>query len=277
MHERTAKGTTRRITRRTTGRTALVLALVFAAGTASASSESGGAAWLHWQADNDIGSAASLQRGARNFVNYCLGCHSLQYIRYNRIAEDLGMTDAQAQANLMFTGERTFDPLLAPMPRKDAEGWFGRAPPDLSLIARARGPDWVFQFLKTFYLDESRAATTGVNNLRLEGASMPHVLADLQGLQKAVFHVERRVEKTGEGREVATQVKVFDHFEAAKPGRLTPEEYDAFVRDTVNFLDYVGEPARLQRERLGIWVIAFLLLFTGFAYALKLEIWKDVR
>lgn len=257
-------------------RTAIFLTLVLAAGAASASS-GGGAAWEDWKADNDLRSNASLQRGARNFVNYCLGCHSLQYIRYNRIAEDLGMTEAQVEANLMFTGQRAFDPVKSAMPHADAEAWFGRPPPDLSLVARSRGPDWVFQFLKAFYVDESRAATTGVNNLVLEGASMPHVLADLQGLQKAVFHVERHVEKGDDGRELVSQVKVFDHFEQARPGRLAAADYDQFVRDIVNFLDYVGEPTRMQRERLGIWVIAFLLVFTGFAYALKLEIWKDVR
>jgi ubiquinol-cytochrome c reductase cytochrome c1 subunit len=257
--------------------TAALLVLALGAGVASASSAGGGAVWETWEADNDLRSNASLQRGARNYVNYCLGCHSLQYIRYNRIAQDLAMPESQVETNLMFTGQRAFDPVKSVMPPADAEAWFGRAPPDLSLVARSRGPDWVFQFLKTFYVDESRAATTGVNNLALEGASMPHVLADLQGLQKAVFHVERRAEKGGDGKEIVTQVKVFDHFEQLRPGKLTAAEYDEFVRDTVNFLDYVGEPTRMQRERLGIWVIAFLVVFTGFAYALKLEIWKDVR
>ncbi len=258
-------------------RTALLLALTLATGAASASAGGGGAVWETWTADNDLRSTASLQRGARNFMNYCLGCHSLQYMRYNRIAQDLAMTEEQVQANLMFTGQRPFDPVLSAMPHADAETWFGRPPPDLSLIARSRGPDYLFQFLKTFHVDESRVATTGVNNLALDGTAMPHVLADLQGLQKAVFHVERRTEKGQDGKEVVTQVKVFDHFEQLRPGKLSPAEYDEFVRDTVNFLDYVGEPTRRQREDLGIWVIGFLLVFTGFAYALKLEIWKDVR
>lgn len=257
-------------------RSGVLAALVLGCGLANAA-EGGGGVWEGWTADNDIRSAASLQRGARNYVNYCLGCHSLQYIRYNRIATDLGLTDEQVIRNLMFTGERPFDPVLTTMPPQDAEAWFGRAPPDLSLVARSRGPDWLFQFLKTFYVDESRAATTGVNNLRFDGAAMPHVLADLQGLQKAVFHVERRTEKTSDGKEVVSQLKVFDHFEPVKPGKLTAQQYDEFVRDTVNFLDYVGEPSRAKREQLGIWVIAFLLVFTGFAYALKLEIWKGVR
>jgi len=251
--------------------------LALGSSVAVASEGGGGEVWRTWKADTDIRSTASLQRGARNFVNYCLGCHSLQYIRYNRIAEDLGMSDEQVTKNLMFTGERTFDQVHSPMPKKDAEAWFGRAPPDLSLVARSRGTDWLFQFLKTFYVDDSRAATTGVNNLRFDGAAMPHVLADLQGLQRAVFHVDRHTEKTADGKEVVSQVKVFDHFEPITKGKLSEQEYDEFVRDTVNFLDYVGEPSRLKREQLGIWVIAFLMLFTGFAYALKVEIWKGVH
>lgn len=242
-------------------------ALALAFGTVAA--KEGGGWREQMQANNDINSTASLQRGARNFVNYCLGCHSLQYLRYSRVAEDLHIPEDQLEANLMFTGERPHDAMLSAMPPKDGETWFGRAPPDLSLIARARGTDYVYQFLKTFYLDESRAGTTGVNNLALENAAMPHVLADLQGLQRAVFNVERA--------EDGTQVKVFEKFEQATPGRLSPAEYDEFVRDTVNFLDYAAEPVQLKRVSLGIWVVAFLLVFTGFAYALKKEIWKDVH
>jgi ubiquinol-cytochrome c reductase cytochrome c1 subunit len=241
--------------------------LALASGTLGAKE---GAAWREqMKANNDINSTASLQRGARNFVNYCLGCHSLQYVRYNRVAEDLGIPEDQLEANLMFTGNRPHDAMVSAMPARDGETWFGRAPPDLSLVARAKGTDYVYQFLKTFYLDESRASTTGVNNLALENAAMPHVLADLQGLQRAVFNVERA--------EDGTQVKVFEKFEQVIPGRLSPEEYDEFVRDTVNFLDYAAEPVQLKRVSLGIWVIAFLVVFTGFAYALKKEIWKDVH
>lgn len=255
---------------------ALILALAFAAGAASAK-EAGGESWRHWRANNDIDSGASLQRGARNFVNYCLGCHSLKYMRYSRVAEDLGISEEQLKANLMFTGERSFDAMVSSMPAADADAWFGLAPPDLSLIARARGTDYVYQFLKTFYLDETRAAGTGVNNLALEGASMPHVLADLQGLQKAVFFLQKGEACSKPDSASERTVKCFEKFEVVAPGRLSPTEYDEFVRDTVNFLDYVGEPARARRERLGIWVVAFLLVFTGFAWALKLEIWKDVR
>jgi ubiquinol-cytochrome c reductase cytochrome c1 subunit len=260
-----------------TSRSRLQAALfVLLAGIAGVASGNEGKASFHeWHAGTDINSTASLQRGARNFVNYCLGCHSLQYMRYNRLAADLKISEEQLQANLMFTGTRPVDTIVSAMPPKSAEEWFGKAPPDLSLIARSRGVDHLYQFLKTFYVDESRPA--GVNNLVVENVAMPHVLADLQGTQKAVFNVEIHEEKGADGKTTQTQVKVFDHFEPVGKGRLTPEEYDAFVRDTVNFLDYVGEPVRPLRERLGIWVVAFLLVFTGFAFALKKEIWKDVR
>jgi len=248
---------------------ALVLVATLLSGTAAAS-EGGGESWRSWHADTDINSQASLQRGARNFVNYCLGCHSLQYVRYNRIAADLGLTEELLKKNLMFTGERPFDFVLSALPAADAETWFGRPPPDLSLIARAKDTDYLYQFLKTFYLDDSKP--TGVNNLALENAAMPHVLADLQGLQKAVFVLEKHDEG---GQEM--MLRRFDHFEPVAPGRLSEAEYDAFVNDLVNFLDYVSEPVRAQREHLGIWVVLFLIVFTLLAWALKKEIWKDVH
>jgi ubiquinol-cytochrome c reductase cytochrome c1 subunit len=251
-------------------RPALLLAVVLLGGTATASEGGGGENWTSWHADTDINSTASLQRGARNFVNYCLGCHSLQYMRYNRIAQDLKLTDEQLQSALMFTGQRPSDYVLSAMPAADGAAWFGRAPPDLSLTARAKGRDYIYRYLKTFYLDESKP--TGVNNLALENAAMPHVLSDLQGLQKAIFVLERH-EEGG----VEKMLKRFDHFEPAAPGRLSEAEYDAFVNDLVNFLDYVAEPVRAQREQLGIWVVLFLIVFTLLARALNKEIWKDVH
>lgn len=249
--------------------TLIVLAGVLGATVALAKAR-GAEDWQGWHADTDIKSTASLQRGARNFVNYCLGCHSLQYMRYNQIARDLDISEEQVKANLMFTGERPHDYIVSSMPAADAEIWFGRTPPDLTLIARAKGRDYIYQFLKTFYLDESQP--TGVNNLALENAAMPHVLAELQGLHKAVFVLEK-TRQAGEDK----MLRRFDRFERALPGSLGEAEYDAFVADLVNFLDYVGEPVRAQRERLGIWVVLFLIVFTGFAWALKKEIWKDVH
>ncbi len=250
-------------------RATLLVVAALLAGSATAS-EGRGESWREWHADTDINSKASLQRGARNFVNYCLGCHALQYMRYNQLAADLDLTEETLQANLMFTGERPHDYILSAMPAADAETWFGRAPPDLSLITRAKGRDHVYQFLKTFYIDESKPM--GVNNLALENAAMPHVLADLQGLQKAIFVLEKQHEA---GQE--KMLRRFDRFEPVSPGRMSAAEYDGFVNDIVNFLDYVGEPVRARRESLGIWVILFLMVFTGFAWALKKEIWKDVH
>jgi len=215
----------------------------------------------------DVSNTASLQRGARNFVNYCLGCHSAQYVRYNRVAEDLDLTEQQVIDNLMFTGERPFDTMQNAMSVEDARTWFGNPPPDLSLIARSRGADYLYTFLKSFYLDPTRPA--GVNNLVLPGASMPHVLWELQGFQRAVYE--------GETDAQGNVHKTFKGFELDKPGSLAPEEYDLFVRDTVNFLAYIGEPMQMQRRNLGMRVLGFLLVFFLFAYFLKKEIWKGVK
>src|SRR5215831_152192 len=218
------------------------------------------------KADNDVGNQASLQRGARNFVNYCYGCHALQYVRYNRIAKDLGLSDEQL-GSLMFTGERPTDKMQNAMVAVDAQHWFSKEPPDLSLIARSRGPDYIYTFLKSFYIDPSRP--TGVNNVVLPNAAMPHVLWELQGLQikdeKGTAVAEGDIEKH------------FAGFKAVTPGKLSPEEYDGFVRDLVNFLDYVGEPIQLERRHVGMGTVAFLLIFFGFAYFLKQEYWKDVK
>jgi ubiquinol-cytochrome c reductase cytochrome c1 subunit len=158
------------------------------------------------------------------------------------------------------------------MPAADAQEWFGKPPPDLSLVARSRSPDWIFNFLTTFYADPA-SRQTGVNNLQLPGTAMPHVLANLQGVQTAVW---RSVETKGEGGQVLV-TKEFYKFEPGVAGSVNAGQYDEFVRDTVNFLQYVGDPTQLQREGIGLWVVLFLLMFTGFAYMLKKEYWKDVR
>jgi len=194
-------------------------------------------------------------------VNYCLGCHSAKYVRYNRVAADLGISEAQLIDNLMFTGERPHDTMRIGIDPDQAKRWFGVVPPDLSLIARARGTDYLYTFLRSFYADPAKA--TGVNNIVLPGTAMPHVLSSLQGVQTAQF---------SEG-----EYPQWESFELVEPGQLSPEAYDDFVRDTVNFLEYVGEPAKAKRQALGVWVILFLLVFTGFAYLLKKEYWKDVK
>jgi len=218
-------------------------------------------------ANVDVGNRASLQRGAANFVNYCLGCHSAQYVRYNRVAADLGITDQQLIDNLMFTGERPHDTMRIAINADDAKRWFGVVPPDLSLIARSRGADYLYTFLRSFYADPAKAS--GSNNLVLPGTAMPHVLWELQGVQEAVW--EGHVDAAGNAQ------RHFKEFALATPGTLTPEQFDVFVRDTVNFLEYIAEPAQLKRRALGFPVIAFLIFFTLLAWALKKEFWKDVR
>jgi len=249
----------------------LVAGLALGTGAAVAAEEGGheGGAqevhWESWQAGNEVSNTASLQRGASNFVNYCLGCHSLKYMRYSRMASDLGISEQQLRENLIPTDAKPTDYMLASFPKVEAEAWFGRVPPDLSLVARYRGTDWVYQFLKGFYVDKARP--TGTNNLALEGAAMPAVLSDLEGVKAAVLGVGTS----------AHGGKRVERFETVAAGRMQPEEFDAFVRDTVNFLDYAGDPAQVQRRSIGIWVLLFLMVFTSFAWMLKKEYWKDVH
>jgi ubiquinol-cytochrome c reductase cytochrome c1 subunit len=223
---------------------------------------------LHLDAANvDVGNKASLQRGAANFVNYCLGCHSAQYVRYNRMAADIGITEQQLIDNLMFTAESPHQTMRIGINAQDAKRWFGVVPPDLSLMARARGTDYIYTFLRSFYADPAKAS--GWNNTVLPGTAMPHVLWELQGVQEAVW--------AGEPNAQGDVSHEFKEFKLATPGKMTAEEYDGFVRDTVAFLEYIGEPAQLKRRSLGFPVIAFLVFFTVLAYALKKEYWKDVK
>jgi ubiquinol-cytochrome c reductase cytochrome c1 subunit len=216
-------------------------------------------------ANTNIKNMASLQRGAKYFVNYCLGCHSAKYVRYNRLAGDLQITEQQLIDNLMFTGEHPSDTMANAMRPEDATRWFGVAPPDLSLIARSRGTDYLYTYLRGFYVDPSRP--TGANNVVLRGTAMPAVLWELQGPQRAVFHADP--EHPGQ--------EVFERLEQIRPGELSAAQFDELARDIVNFLDYIGEPIKRDREALGIRVIGFLLVFLLIAYLLKKEIWKDVH
>jgi ubiquinol-cytochrome c reductase cytochrome c1 subunit len=205
---------------------------------------------------------ASLQRGAHLFFNYCSGCHSLQFMRYSRIAEDLKLDDKDVQASLIFTGAKIGDKATNRMPAAMAATWFGKAPPDLSLEARAKGPDWIYHYLKSFYLDPSRPV--GWNNTVFPNASMPNPLWELQGLQVGV--------KAGEGGDANVE-----KLEIKTPGRVSEAGYDQAVRDITAFLTYAGEPAALQRTSMGVWVLLYLAVFTFIAYLLKLEFWKDVH
>ena len=233
------------------------------AGTVQAAS-SGGPAMP--PANNDMSNIPSLQRGAANFMNYCSGCHSAQYVRFNSMGADLELSETQLIKNLMFNAEKTFETIRSNIPADDSKRWFGVTPPDLSLMARSRGSDYIYNFLRGFYVDESRP--TGVNNIMLEGTSMPHVLANLQGLQKPMYH-----EAEGEAGGAAHE---FAGFELVSAGSMAPEEFDNFVRDTVNFLDYISEPVQMKRRVIGVWTLIFLTLFLIVAYMLKKEIWKDV-
>src|SRR5690242_9309820 len=230
-----------------------------------------GDSWKNWHAKNEVSNITSLQRGARNFASYCEGCHSLKYERWSRLGQDLEIPEDQLQKLLLPPGDKPADYISAAMPAADAEAWFGKAPPDLSLIVRARGRDYVYQFLKTFYADASKP--TGVNNLRLPGTAMPHVLSELEGVKKAVYKTE---EVKGEDGKPHPE-QVLEKFQMVLPGRLTEAEYDSFVRDTVNFLDYASEPAQTKRRALGVWVVLFLIAFTWMAWLLKKEYWKDVH
>lgn len=209
----------------------------------------------------NINDKASMQRGAALFMNYCSGCHSLGFQRYSRMAQDLDLSEEQVMANLVFTDAKFGETITSSMTVEEGEKWFGKAPPDLSLVARNKlgGPDWTYTFLKSFYLDESRPS--GWNNTVLAGASMPHVLWELQGLQRPILAADGHV----------------DRLELVSPGRQNPAEYDRTVRDLTNFLAYVGEPSAAKRRSLGVWVILFLTVFTLLAWLLKEEYWKDVH
>lgn len=217
-------------------------------------------------AGTDIKDIQSLQRGARDFMNYCSGCHSLEYLRYNRMATDLRIPPAVLAADLMFTSKKPYDEIISAMPAT-AETWFGKQPPDLTLMARYKGVDYIYSYLKGFYADKSRM--WGVNNLYLPQTAMPFVLASLQGLQKPIY----KSESDGMGHTSLTLSGV----ELMSAGSMTPEAYDQFVRDIANFLDYAAEPIKAKRESLGIFVTLFLLVFFVFAYLLKKEYWKDVH
>jgi ubiquinol-cytochrome c reductase cytochrome c1 subunit len=230
-----------------------------------------GSDWATTKASVDVENKASLQRGARNFAQYCMGCHSLKYERWSRMAQDLDVPVELLQKDIMPPGDKPADYVLTSMPATDAVAWFGKAPPDLSLIARSRGVDYLYQLWTTYYVDPSRP--TGANNLRLPSIAMPNVLSELEGLKRPVYKTVET--KDAEGKTHSEQV--FDHFEVIAPGRLSAPEYEAFVRDTVNFLSYVGEPSQAARRHLGVWVVLFLLLFTWLAWLMKKEYWKDVH
>ena len=213
----------------------------------------------------NIRDTASLQRGAKWYVNYCMGCHSLSYVRYNRMAEDLELSEDMVMQNLVFSNAKFAETMEISMLPDQSMSWFGKTPPDLSLVGRSRGPDWLYSYLKGFYQDENGAW----NNTLLPNLSMPNVLWTLQGIQTPVYRQETS--------ESGFTFDVIDHFELTTAGTQSPAEFAETARDIAAFLDYAGEPAKLKRKNIGVWVILFLVLFTFVAYLLKAEYWRDVH
>lgn len=217
---------------------------------------------------------ASLQNGAKLFVNYCLNCHSAAAMRYNRL-RDIGLTEDQIKNNLLFTGDKVGDLMKISMSPKDAKEWFGAAPPDLSVITRAKasdagsGADWVYTYLRTYYKDDNRP--TGWNNMVFPNVGMPHALWELQGVRNAKFVEEKDPHDAGK------MVHKFAGFEQVKPGKLSSLDYDVAVADLVAYLDWMGEPARNLRKNLGIWVLMFLGLLSFLAWRLNASYWKEVK
>jgi ubiquinol-cytochrome c reductase cytochrome c1 subunit len=213
----------------------------------------------------DLTNIPSLQHGAKVFVNYCLNCHSANYMRYNRL-KDLGLSEPQIKDNLMFAAEKVGETMNVAMRPKDAAQWFGAAPPDLTVVARSRGADWLYTYLRTFYRDPARP--TGWNNLVFPNVGMPHVLYQLQGTQ--TLQVEHGTD--AHGHHFETKTLVLD-----KPGALDKVQYDQFVGDLVNYLAYMGEPAANSRVHIGLYVMMFLLVFILVTWLLKSAYWKDVH
>jgi len=218
------------------------------------------------KADYDLSDKASLQRGAKLFMNYCFACHSTGYQRYQRIAADLEIPEALMKSSLIFSDSKIGDLAVNSMDKKDGAKWFGNSPPDLTLEARLRGADWIYTYLRSFYKDETRPFA--VNNLLFPDVAMPHVLEELQGVPTAVF--ETTISHGSEQKRIVG-------IESNEQGEMSSDEYDNALLDLVNFLVYAGEPNKLERESLGFWVIGFLIIFFILSYLLKKEYWRDVH
>ncbi len=213
------------------------------------------------RADVDLEDFTSIQKGAKHYVQYCLGCHSAKYMRYKRIAMDLEIDEDIVLNEIAPEGANIYDPMLTAMNEHDSKKWFGVNPPDLSLISRVRGADWLYTYLKGFYTDKSKPF--GSNNTVFKDVGMPNVLWQLQGEQTAVM-------EQSHGEDVISFLKI------EKKGSLSDREFDQFVTELVNFLVYVGEPIQLERQRLGKYVLLYLLMFGVIAYLLKKEYWKNI-
>jgi ubiquinol-cytochrome c reductase cytochrome c1 subunit len=252
----------------------LLLSVLMALGLlAPAAAAESGVAWdlFPYQKMSDL---ASLQHGAKLFVNYCLNCHSAAFMRYNRM-RDIGLSEDQIKKNLLFTGDKVGDVMKAAMDPRQAKEWFGAVPPDLSVIARSRsghggtGADYLYTYLRTYYRDGTKA--TGWNNLVFPSVGMPHALWQLQGQRVARF------EEAKDPHDPSKMIHRFAGFEQLTPGTLTPQQYDEAVADLVAFLTWMSEPVQSERVRLGVWVLIFLAFFTVIAWRLNAAYWKDVK
>lgn len=252
----------------------------------------------------------SMQRGMQIYVNNCLGCHALSFQRYQRTANDIGIPESVMMENMIFSDAKIGDLMTNNMPEKAAANWFGTAPPDLSVVARARGTQWLYNYFRGFYVDDSRPY--GVNNSVFKDVGMPHALEAMQGIQDKTETVKglendiryaqadiatSRKALEGGGDSSSLNKKISDaekvihdaeakltelsakgeYFTIIKPGYLTPQEFDVAMADLANFLDYVGEPIKRERMRLGVWVLLFIAFFGAVAYMLKKEYWKDIH
>ena len=248
--------------------TSIFAAFVFVSGVQAAAGNA-----IAWdRAPEKTNDLAALQNGAKLFVNYCLNCHSANFMRYNRLT-DIGLTEKQIKDNLLFTTEKVGDTMKAAIDPKQAKDWFGGNPPDLTMIARSRaaagqgsGPDYLYTYLRTYYRDETKA--TGWNNLAFPSVGMPHVLWELQGERRPVFET-----KMDHGH----SVQVFKGWEQVTPGKLTPLQYEEAIGDLVAYLQWMGEPIRNTRIRIGVWVLLFLGVFTIIAWRLNAAFWKDIK
>ena len=248
----------------------IILALLATLGLMTgAQASEGGMVWD--KAPSNTNDVASLQNGAKLFVNYCLNCHSAAYMRFNRM-KDIGLSEQQIKDNLLFTTDKVGETMKAAIDPKQAKDWFGGNPPDLTVIARSRsgatgtGADYLYTYMRTFYRDPTKA--TGWNNLAFPNVAMPHVLWELQGERKPVY-----VEREEHGHKTA----VFKGWEQVTPGAMTPLQYDQAMGDLVGYLQWMAEPAQNTRVRIGVWVLLFLLCLTFIAWRLNAAFWKDVK
>lgn len=252
----------------------LLLSLLAALSFGVSHASSDGISWDRFPVER-VTDMASLQNGAKLFVNYCMNCHSAAYVRYNRL-RDIGLTETQIKENLVFTGAKVGDTMKSALDAKDAKDWFGAVPPDLSVVARSRadgskgsGADYLYTYLRSYYRDEARP--TGWNNAAFPNVGMPNPLWELQGQQKAVWA------EVKDAHDPSKVTHVFKGLEPLTAGSMTPAQFNSAVADLVAFLQWMGEPGQNDRVRLGVWVLLFLALFTVIAWRLNAAYWKDVK